>query len=192
MRKKEFLKRLNRGLVDCSRSERRDIVNYYDELIEDTMDSTGKSESKVIADLGKIEDICRKANPHYDDRIKYEEDRPKRSSKRSGGAIGMILFICLIPIWLALGIVLLSVIVSIVCTSLGLLVGGVFLAYSGVIIFTSSITYALFRLGIGILFVGVIILLAPILIKLTIGLSKLFKRLITWLFLGRRRRSYEN
>lgn len=192
MRKKEFLKRLNRGLVDCSRSERRDIVNYYDELIEDTMDSTGKSESKVIADLGKIEDICRKANPHYDDRIKYEEDCPKRSSKRSGGAIGMILFICLIPIWLALGIVLLSVIVSIVCTSLGLLVGGVFLAYSGVIIFTSSITYALFRLGIGILFVGVIILLAPILIKLTIGLSKLFKRLITWLFLGRRRRSYEN
>lgn len=192
MRKKEFLKRLNRGLADCSRSERRDILNYYDELIEDTIDSTGKSESKVIADLGRIEDICRKANPHYDDRIKYDEDRPKRRSKRSGGAIGKILFILLIPVWFALGFILTSVIFAIFCASISIVAGGIFLAYSGITIFTSSITYALFRLGVGILCVGVIIMLSPILIKIILGLYKLLKGFISWLFLGRRKRSYEN
>jgi len=56
MRKNEFLRELRKQLGFLSRSEQEEILNYYDELIQDSSDH-GENEKEFIASLGPIEDI---------------------------------------------------------------------------------------------------------------------------------------
>ncbi len=103
MRKREFLRRLGQELSHLDRDERNDILDYYDELIEDRIEKTGNSESDVIYDLGEIEDIARRVDPTHRRKFKYEEEEelPRKKSRRrrsSKSVVGIILSICLILI----------------------------------------------------------------------------------------------
>ena len=107
MRKREFLRRLGQELSHLDRDERNDILDYYDELIEDRIEKTGNSESDVIYDLGEIEDIARRVDPTHRRKFKYEEEEelPRKKSRRrrsSKSIIGIILSICLIPLWIVI------------------------------------------------------------------------------------------
>lgn len=84
MRKREFLRRLGQELSHLDRDERNDILDYYDELIEDRIEKTGNSESDVIYDLGEIEDIARRVDPTHRRKFKYEEEEelPRKKIKK--------------------------------------------------------------------------------------------------------------
>lgn len=58
MNKYEFLYRLDKGLSSMTPNEREEITHYYDELIQDAVDS-GKNEENFIERLGSIETILR-------------------------------------------------------------------------------------------------------------------------------------
>ena len=61
MNKVEFLNELSSSLSSLSKSERDDLIQYYDELIEDRKERTNQSEEEIIASLGSIDDIVLKA-----------------------------------------------------------------------------------------------------------------------------------
>ena len=58
MNKYEFLYKLNESLDHCSPKERKEVVHYYDELIQDALDN-GESEAQFIDKLGSIDKITR-------------------------------------------------------------------------------------------------------------------------------------
>jgi uncharacterized membrane protein len=58
MNKYEFLYRLDKNLSSFEKAEREEITHYYDELIQDAVD-TGENEIEFINRLGSIETIIR-------------------------------------------------------------------------------------------------------------------------------------
>jgi uncharacterized membrane protein len=56
MKKNEFLRELKKHLEFYSRSEQNEVLNYYDELIQDAADH-GEEEKAFIDSLGPIDDI---------------------------------------------------------------------------------------------------------------------------------------
>lgn len=200
MRKKEFLKTLDKELSHLDRDERNDIIDYYDELIEDTIEKTGKSEGAVIYDLGEIEDIVRRIDPSHRRRMQYEEveetrNYPKRADRgrednnsSSRTALGIVLLICLFPLWIALFAVLFSLIVVIISIGITCIVGGILLVLNGFSLFTTAPwAQGVFRIGIGLALVGITIFLIPLLFKIIVGIGKLIITFFRWLFSGRRR-----
>ncbi len=183
MRKREFLRRLGQELSHLDRDERNDILDYYDELIEDRIEKTGNSESDVIYDLGEIEDIARRVDPTHRRKFKYEEEEelPRKKSRRrrsSKSVVGIILSICLIPLWIVIFVTLFAAIVIILCAGVGSFAGGVICIWHGC---------TFFRIGIGIIVLGIVCIIAPILLKLVHIIGKIFISFIRWLFGGRRR-----
>ena len=207
MRKKEFLRRLEKELSHLDRDEREDILDYYDELIEDTIDKTGKTEGEVVYDLGEIEDIARRVDPSYRKKIRYEEEedeRPRReyrrrrndehqrrreehqnSSTRAG--IGIVLLICLFPVWIALFSVLFGAIIAIVGAGIGCAAGGVVCIWHGCTLFAASWAQALFQIGIGVTLIGAVLIVGPLLLKIITFIGHIIVVFFRWLF-GERRR----
>lgn len=203
MRKREFLRRLGNALSHLDRDERNDILDYYDELIEDTIDKTGKSEADVIYDLGEIEDIARRVDPSHRSRIRYDEDeerpsyhekrrkehrdreeyRETSSSTRTG--VGIVLLICLFPLWITLFALLFGLIVAVVASGLGCFAGGIVCIWQGCTLFTISWAQAIFRIGVGLTLAGAVLIVAPLLMKIVMGIGHLIIAFFRWLFGGR-------
>ena len=220
MRKREFLKRLSEELSHLDRDERDDILDYYEELIEDRIERTGKSEADVIYDLGEIEDIARRVDPSRKRKFHYEEDedsedrRPRRESRErepkereepkserkrvrrkdsdAKTGVGIVLLICLFPFWIALFAILFGCIAAIVGTTIGCFAGGIVSIWYGCTLFVTSWAQALFRIGIGITLIGVILIIGPLLLKLVLLIGHLIISFFKWLFGGRREVVYEN
>ncbi len=188
MRKKEFLKRLSNALSDMPRSERNDIIDYYDELIEDRLDRSRISESEVIRELGSIEDIARRVRSKDSGhtRIHYDEYEPsKRSSNKRTSGLGILVLILLIPLWIVLFAVLFSLIITVIAGTIGVFVGGCASIIFGCMSLGETLTMGLFEIGLGIFIIGAIVLLSPIIIKLIVWLVKLLVKFINWLCHGR-------
>ena len=212
MRKREFLRRLGDELSHLDRDERNDILDYYDELIEDTIEKTGQSEADVIYDLGEIEDIARRVDPSYRRKIRYEEeeDRPRRETRRrvhevehrqrreqrknldTKTGIGIVLLICLFPVWIVLFSCLFAAMMSIIGAGIGCFAGGIVCIWNGCTLFTSSWAHAVFRIGIGVTLIGVVLIVGPLLLKLVCFIGHIILSIFRWLFGGRRRSAYEN
>lgn len=215
MRKREFLRKLNNRLGHLDRSERNDILDYYDELIEDSIDRTGKTEAEVIYDLGDLEDIVRRVDPSYKSRIRYEEEEEdypnrrrnerqnvqrarRREPRRSSGGrsiVGIVLMICLFPLWIAAFIALFALIIGIVCAGVGVCVAGIVSIWQGFTIFAANSTSAIFQVGLGILCIGVTLIVAPLIIKIICLIGKLISQIFKCIFnIGntKRRYAYEN
>ena len=212
MRKREFLRRLGDELSHLDREERNDILDYYDELIEDTIEKTGQSEADVIYDLGEIEDIARRVDPSYKRKIRYEEEeeRPRRESRRrtreyehrrrrveerDSGAktgIGIVLLICLFPVWIVLFSCLFAAMMAIIGAGVGCFAGGIVCIWNGSTLFATSWAHAVFRIGIGLTLIGVVLIVGPLLLKIVTFIGHIILSIFRWLFGGRRRRAYEN
>lgn len=212
MRKREFLRRLGDELSHLDREERNDILDYYDELIEDTIEKTGQREADVIYDLGEIEDIARRVDPSYKRKIRYEyeEARPRRESRRrtreyeqrkrreeraDSGAktgIGIVLLICLFPVWIVLFACLFAAMMAIIGAGVGCFAGGIVCIWNGCTLFITSWAHAVFRIGIGLTLIGVVLIVGPLLLKIVTFIGHIILSIFRWLFGGRRRRAYEN
>lgn len=87
MRKREFLRELSNRISHIEKTERDNIINYYDELIEDTIERSGETEEQVIYNLGTLNDIVRRLNLNninnnykrivVDDILEEEMNKPK-------------------------------------------------------------------------------------------------------------------
>ena len=58
MNRTDFLEALGRALQGMDDRDRHDALNYFDELIADTMDERGVSEEEAVAGLGGVEQIA--------------------------------------------------------------------------------------------------------------------------------------
>lgn len=206
MRKKEFLRQLEKELSHLDRDEREDILDYYDELIEDTIEKTGKSEGDVIYDLGEIEDIVRRVDPSHRRRMRYDEDEEVTSHRHrernrkeeryvrvedkdvsSRTTVGIVLLICLSPFWIALFAVLFGLIIAILSIGISCFAGGIVMVWHGCTLFSTALwAQGLFRVGIGIFLAGITLIVAPLLFKIVVGLGKIIICFFKWLF-GERR-----
>ena len=76
MRKKTFLKELRNRLEKNKCKDVDDVIQYYDELIEDTIDRTNRSEDDVVYDLGPISEIvARVTNNRNPENNYFENDK---------------------------------------------------------------------------------------------------------------------
>lgn len=228
MRKREFIRELSRRLGDMPEKERENVIDYYDELIEDTIERTNKSEEEVIYELGSINDIVKRVKParekiHYEEEIieiddediireerdsdDYEEYKKFKaqqarkaarkekvevkeevSNKKSDNSDGsliiakVLILILTFPIWFGLMSGLIGCIIGFTAAGIGIGVGGVASIIIGVSTFASSVTNAIFYIGVGLALIGLACIIFPLLVKFVVFLFKLLVRFIKWVF----------
>lgn len=56
MKKNEFVNKLRFQIRKFEKEEKEEIVNYYNELIDDRLDN-GEKEEEIIESLGRVKDI---------------------------------------------------------------------------------------------------------------------------------------
>ncbi|MDE7161429.1 MAG: hypothetical protein K2N65_01575, partial [Anaeroplasmataceae bacterium] len=165
-----------------------------------------------VYDLGEIEDIVRRVDPSHRSRIRYEEDEdehPRRDSRRNDerqrrsnerqsrrearresstrAGVGVVLLICLFPLWIALFSILFGAIVAILGAGVGCFAGGIVCIWHGCTLFASSWPHALFQVGIGISLIGAVLIIGPLLLKIVTFIGHIIVVFFKWLF-GERRR----
>lgn len=217
MRKREFLNQLRRRLNEEKCNDVDDIVSYYDELIEDTIERTGEYEETVVKELGSIEDIVIRVNPsakaknRNTERIYYDEYESNDNSKKEirntkpvktkakkddDVAIKIIIAIVTAPLWIGAIIVLAAVIFSAAVAGIAVGITGVVSIIQGIIAISSGLGNALFQMGVGCILCGLATLGAPLIIKIITVLIKAIIAFVKWLFgalnNSGRRMAYEN
>lgn len=214
MRKREFLRELRKRLNRTGCRETEDIVEYYDELIEDTIDRTGKREEDVVYDLGPISDIVIRVNTgrgtateSRESRIRYDEyegeekgkpvrENKSRKKEKSGSVlIGVLVAVLTFPIWFGILMALVGIVIGAVCAGIGIGIAGICFIGYGICTLGAGFANALFQIGLGIVFIGLTFILAPLLVKIISGLMKLVIRFVKWLMGlsdSKRRTCYEN
>lgn len=210
MRKREFLKelRLRLNRIECDETE--DIVGYYEELIEDTIDRTGKTEEEVVYDLGPISEIIIRVNPKETEKvekIKYDafeegENVPERipdskqSTKKEKGNHRILILILTSPLWLVVLFVIGVAMLCSVAVGIGIAIAGISSVGYGITILGAQLANALFRIGLGVACIGGALIAMPIIMKIIALLGKLTIRFVRWLnpFSNskKQRLSYEN
>ena len=190
MNKKEFLDLLAKKLSHIPDVEKDDIINYYNELIEDKVDNTYKSEEEVIADLGDINDIVKKLGR---DNNKIVYDEPNIEKDNSSFIKGIIILVLLFPVWITVFSVLFWLIIGVIAGGIGIIVSGIVMGVSAVILTTSNLTMGLFWLGVSLLLVGIGLILMPIITKFVVWTIKQITRIFKYVTSdGKRRLGYEN
>ena len=105
MNKKEFLKNLEKELTKKSYHDIKSVLEFYDELIEDKIES-GKSEKKIIKEIGEIDAIIKELS------VKGKIDIAKEKPTISNGfkALFAVLGVLSLPLLIPLGIVILALV----------------------------------------------------------------------------------
>lgn len=217
MRKREFIRTLSLKLNNFSKEERNDVIQYYDELIEDTIDKTHKSEEEVVAGLGSIDEIVSKLNINNQNRIKYEEERKDnftdsthkysekevnnckckqgKPKKNKTNFFKILVLILTFPVWFSLICVLISLMISFTVAGFAVGTVGAITIIQGIAQLSNQMSYALFEIGGGIACIGLAIIIAPLLCKIVSWIFKGICRFVSYLVGGNysaRKVCYEN
>ena len=109
MTKQDFLARLRKGLAGLPQDDVEERLTFYGEMLEDRMED-GLSEEEALAEIGDVDEIVRQTIADIPlARIAKERIRPKRRLK----AWEIALLALGSPIWAALGIAAIAVILAI-------------------------------------------------------------------------------
>lgn len=145
MNKSKYLKKLYRKLYFFGRDERKSIVDYYSEIIDDAIES-GKTEELAVSELESPEIIARK----------YRKQR-KTEWENAGKKIPTWFWVVLLvgsPVWLALFVSVLAVVIAVVAAVfaviVGFTVGGIVFVISGIVNMFLDFSLGLAKLGTGI------------------------------------------
>lgn len=145
MTKQEFLTALREALAGLPPSDVEERADFYTEMIDDRMED-GSSEKEAVAAIGSVEEIVLQIVDEYPiGKLVKQRIKPKRRLSAweivllaLGSPIWLSLLIALFAILLSLYAVLWSVIVAfwsvfaaLFGSSLGVLVGGVYLLCTG-------------------------------------------------------------
>lgn len=107
MNKQEFLTRLENGLQGLQKEDIDERVVFYGEMIDDLIDE-GLSEDKAVAKIGRVEDVVSQIvlDNHF---VKQSESE---TPKRKLHTWEIVLLIVGSPIWLALGVSAVAVVLA--------------------------------------------------------------------------------
>ncbi len=171
MDKKTFLHNLASKLSHISKSERDDIINYYNELIEDKIEREGLSEEIVVSELGSIDEIVKRvAKDISDTRIHYDEAEEVKENKNDKVKSVILFVVCLIGLLMSI-----SLLISVFASLIGLVVSGIGLFVVGLVNLGVDYLSALYEIGSGLILLGLSIIVIPLIIK---GLKALIKWLV--------------
>lgn len=188
MVRKEFNKRLRKSLKGLNKQERQEVIDYYNEMIDDSIES-GKTEEQAIEELGSPEDLAKKILSENYPVEPISADKGVGKKKKSGlKPLWILLIIIGSPLWLSIAVVAFGVALGLLVCALVLAVsliafcggsvgGGIAMAIYGLILLFIEFGYGLACAGGGICLFALGALAA-------IGLFKLCKYL-----LGLRRKS---
>ena len=145
MTKSEFIARLSAGLSGLSKLDRDERLGFYAEMIDDQIEE-GLTEEEAVAQIGEIDSVIAEILKDYPlAKLVKEKIKPKRAL----AVWEIVLLVIGSPIWVSLliaaGAVVLSLYVSIwaivvslwsvfaslVGSSIGCLLGGLIIAFSG-------------------------------------------------------------
>lgn len=145
MTKQDFLTALRESLTGLPKSDVEERIDFYAEMIADRMED-GLTEAEAVAAIGSVEEIAAQIVDDYPiGKLVKQKMRPKRRLSAweivllvLGSPVWLSLLISLFAVLLSLYAVLWSVIVSFwsmfaawIGSSLGTLVGGVYLLCTG-------------------------------------------------------------
>ena len=191
MNKVEFLNELSSYLSSLSKSERDDLIQYYDELIEDRKERTNQSEEEIIASLGSIDEIVRKTTGIKKEKIviddpeivsSYKEIKSKNKSSNNNTILKIVIIAITFPIWIGLVIGFLGCLIGFFASGVGLGIGGSSLIIGSFFALSSSIGDAILHLGCGFILIGLSLIIVPSLIKFFIFLFNESKSFIEKIF----------
>lgn len=181
MKRKEFIKQLDKQLYFLKYEERQDILNYYNELICDKTDLGLKEEDAVLS-VGSIEEIVSKLKESNPDTVEPKQGKIKTSNSHGGN---ILLFFLLIPVWIILGALSFEMVVVV----FSFIIAGIAIEFSAIVSvigLISSATVAPLSLH-TVTIVGMIIVLFGLGIIFIRGSILLFKgvfKLIKLMFKG--------
>lgn len=191
MNKVEFLNELSSYLSSLSKSERDDLIQYYDELIEDRKERTSQSEEEIIASLGSIDEIVRKTTGIKKEKIVIDDpeivssckkEEPKKKSSSNNTILKAVIFAITFPIWIGLVIGFIGCLIGFFASGVGLGIGGIACLIGSFFVLSSSIGDAILHMGCGCILIGLSLIIVPSLIKFFIFLYKESKSFIEKIF----------
>ena len=191
MNKVEFLNELSSSLSSLSKSERDDLIQYYDELIEARKERTNQSEEEIIASLGSIDDIVLKATGIKKEKIVIDDpeivssckkEEPKKKSSSNNTILKAVIFAITFPIWIGLVIGFIGCLIGFFASGVGLGIGGIACLIGSFFVLSSNIGDALLHMGCGFILIGLSLLIVPSLIKFFIFLFNESKSFIEKIF----------
>lgn len=163
MNKNDFLNELDRNLSRIPYTDKKEILNYYSEMIDDYIES-GVSEVGAVNKIGNVVDVADIVLDEYRDNL-IKEEATKTTKPRKLG-IGVILLLVIgSPIWasllLAALMIILSVLIVIWCIPFVLAVftftgipAALFAIFSGFFAFQDGIQIGFFQIGAGVFTLG--------------------------------------
>lgn len=168
---KEYLQELSANLYQLNQADRQDALQFYEEYINDAGYS---SKQEIESNLGTPKQLGRKILAEYS--LKQDEQDLSNSltTKRSIKTAWLVVLALLAtPATLIIGVILLGVLMTVTFVLLGLLFGalGLFLAavfltmvtlYVGIVLLFSNFVVGMFYLSIGLLGLGAIMIIIPI------------------------------
>ena len=191
MNKVEFLNELSSSLSSLSKSERDDLIQYYDELIEDRKERTNQSEEEIIASLGSIDEIVRKTTGIKKEKIVIDDpeivssckkEEPKKKSSSNNTILKAGIFAITFPIWIGLVLGFIGCLIGFFASGVGLGIGGIACLIGSFFVLSSSIGEAILYMGCGCILIGLSLIIVPSLIKFFIFLFNESKSFIEKIF----------
>jgi len=187
MKREEFFKQLREEMSGFPSQTIESTISYYDELIDDAIED-GKSEEATIESFGSVESIVNALLKEVSiSKLVKEKVTPKRKLK----SWEIVLIILGSPIWVSLGIALLSVcfslyvgfwstIVALWAADLAFMVGGIAAVIGSFTTFAvGAAPQATFFLGAGLVGIGLSIVLGLAFVALTKLIAQLGAKIIT-------------
>ncbi len=174
MKKEEFLSQLKKEIETLSAKDVDDVINYYNELIQDRIEN-GENEEDVIVSLGAIDIIAnnileeKKNTPKVETvkpEIVNEKENTKTNEKKNWSASKIILVILASPLLLVLLIIILSLLIALLGIIFGLFVASISLIFAGCVGFIGSFVHmainfpsGLIQLGLSLIIISLCVLL---------------------------------
>lgn len=172
----KYLEDLKRHLKEIPQSEQDNIINYYQEYIEDA----GFSEDELVTKLGNPKNLAQKLKFDYFMDNDLHDDRQSESVKHKDVRILWIVILGILSLPISLPLVcmilmaILSLLIFVTLVFLAMLFAGVITLVSGFGIISQSLWGGLFYIGVGLALSGlvaIIIVCIPKVIKLISSLS---------------------
>lgn len=191
MKKEEFLNKLRDELENANINNVEDIIEYYEEMIDDRIDD-GMTEKKAVASIDGIDTIVKNElldRPMATIIKEKVKDEAEKAEKNGTKTLWLVLLIIGIPVWFPLIIGLLGglfglccgvwgIIIALFATILGLSVAAIACIGTGLIsIFTMPTSMTLATITAGIILAGVSMILIPLAVTIAKGMISVIKRL---------------
>lgn len=187
MKRIEFITELSRRLYKLPKEELESVLSYYDEIF---LDAGIEHEEETAEKLGNIDDIIRQilvennidpdgSPEYYVDSAKqesnnYQQEAEEQSFNREHGngmsaGAKMLIAVLTFPIWLPILIVIVSLafalVVTVISVAFAFAVAGIACIGVGIVTLFTAPPLGLVTLGIGLVFLGIIGILASPLLR---------------------------